>query len=87
MRTFVFVFIKYGVMLLQETILQEQVEGLVEEEDDAASIEEEEDDVATGGIVLAQKKTERQRKKEKAEKIKVKRLFTNISGYPQVGSV
>lgn len=61
----------------QETIFQEQVEGLVEEEneeEEAAPIEEEEG-VAVGAIALAEKKTERQRKKERAEKIKVHTLY------------
>lgn len=59
-----------------ETILREQVEGLVEEEEEeeaeAASNaeEEEEEDTAIGSISVAQKKTERQRKREKALKIK-----------------
>ncbi|XP_061683748.1 ribosome biogenesis protein NOP53 isoform X2 [Syngnathoides biaculeatus] len=55
----------------EETIFQEQVEGLVEEnEDEVPRIEEEEDCGVGGAIALAEKKTERQRKKEKAEKIK-----------------
>lgn len=61
----------------EETVFQEQVQGLVEDSDeDLASDrdddeeEEEDEDVAVGGIAVAQKKTERQRKREKAEKIK-----------------
>ncbi|XP_058490581.1 ribosome biogenesis protein NOP53 [Solea solea] len=56
----------------KETILREEVQGLVEEdnEDDETAPNEEEEDVALGGIALSQKKTERQRKKEKTEKIK-----------------
>ncbi|XP_040901757.1 ribosome biogenesis protein NOP53 isoform X2 [Toxotes jaculatrix] len=55
----------------EETILREQVEGLVEEEDEEeAAPNEEEEDAAVGAITLAEKKTERQRKREKAEKIK-----------------
>ncbi|XP_041652443.1 ribosome biogenesis protein NOP53 isoform X1 [Cheilinus undulatus] len=56
----------------EETILREQVEGLVEEENEeaAAPNEEEEGDVAVGAITLSDKKTERQRKREKADKIK-----------------
>ncbi|XP_023260941.1 ribosome biogenesis protein NOP53 isoform X2 [Seriola lalandi dorsalis] len=55
----------------EETILREQVEGLVEEEnEEEMAPNEEEEDVAVGGIALAEKKTERQRKKEKADKIK-----------------
>lgn len=61
---------------LQETILREQVEGLVEEEnEEEAAPNEEEEDMAVGAISLAQKKTERQRKKERAEKIKVHTQF------------
>ncbi|KAF6736033.1 Glioma tumor suppressor candidate region gene 2 protein [Oryzias melastigma] len=57
----------------EETILHEQVEGLVEDEDeeDAAAPNEDEADSAVAAIAVAEKKTERQRKKEKAEKIKV----------------
>lgn len=56
----------------QETILKEQVEGLVEEDEEKEeAAKEDEEDVAVGAITLAEKKTERQRKKEKAEKIKV----------------
>ncbi|KAG7237154.1 hypothetical protein INR49_032650 [Caranx melampygus] len=66
----------------EETIMREQVEGLVEEEneeeaspnegEDGGEEEEEgqEEDVAVGAIALAEKKTERQRKREKADKIK-----------------
>ncbi|XP_049433509.1 ribosome biogenesis protein NOP53 isoform X2 [Epinephelus fuscoguttatus] len=59
----------------EETIFNEQVEGLVEEEneeeeEEAAAPNEEEEGVPVGAISLAEKKTERQRKKEKAEKIK-----------------
>lgn len=61
------------VISVQETILHEQVEGLVEDEDeeDAAAPNEDEADSAVAAIAVAEKKTERQRKKEKAEKIKV----------------
>lgn len=56
----------------QETILKEQIEGLVEEDEEKEeAVNEDEEDVAVGAITLADKKTERQRKKEKAEKIKV----------------
>ncbi|XP_074536421.1 ribosome biogenesis protein NOP53 isoform X1 [Halichoeres trimaculatus] len=56
----------------EESILREQVEGLVEEETEeaAAPNEEEEADGAVGAITLSEKKTERQRKREKADKIK-----------------
>ncbi|XP_029374332.1 ribosome biogenesis protein NOP53 isoform X2 [Echeneis naucrates] len=55
----------------EDTILKEQVEGLVvEENDEETAPNEEEDDVAVGAIVLAEKKTERQRKREKADKMK-----------------
>lgn len=62
----------------EETIFQEQVQGLVEEEneEDSAS-DEEEGDTTAGAIAVAQKKTERQRKKEKAEKIKEQRRLTD----------
>lgn len=67
--------------VLQETILREQVEGLVEEETEeaAAPAEEEEGDMAVGAITLSEKKTERQRKKEKAEKIKVRTCTIHTS--------
>ncbi|KAM7413579.1 hypothetical protein PAMA_020792 [Pampus argenteus] len=61
----------------EETIYQEQVEGLVEEENEEGMANEEEEDVVVGAISLAQKKTERQRKKEKAEKIKEQRRQAN----------
>lgn len=65
--------------VLQETILREQVEGLVEEENDE---EEEaapgEEDVAVGAITQAEKKTERQRKREKADKVKVHRHVMSV---------
>lgn len=59
----------------EETVFQEQVQGLVEDSDEDVTSdndeeEEEEEEGAVGGIVIAQKKTERQRKREKAEKIK-----------------
>ncbi|XP_071351767.1 ribosome biogenesis protein NOP53 isoform X2 [Trachinotus anak] len=55
----------------EETILREQVEGLVEEENEEETAPNEEDrDVAVGAITLAEKKTERQRKRERADKIK-----------------
>uniref|UniRef100_A0A3P9GZE1 Ribosome biogenesis protein NOP53 n=1 Tax=Oryzias latipes TaxID=8090 RepID=A0A3P9GZE1_ORYLA len=56
----------------EETILHEEVEGLVEDEDEdeAAAPNEDEADSALGAIAVAEKKTERQRKKEKAEKMK-----------------
>ncbi|XP_069003603.1 ribosome biogenesis protein NOP53 [Embiotoca jacksoni] len=61
----------------EETILREQVEGLVEEDNEGgeghAAPTEDEEDVAGGGIAMAEKKTERQRKKERAEKIKEQR--------------
>nr|XP_019950585.1 PREDICTED: glioma tumor suppressor candidate region gene 2 protein [Paralichthys olivaceus] len=62
-----------------DTILQEEVEGLVEEEEDEEETppNEEEEDAIVGAISLAQKKTERQRKKEKAEKIKEQLRLTN----------
>ncbi|XP_051252619.1 ribosome biogenesis protein NOP53 [Dicentrarchus labrax] len=62
----------------EETILREQVEGLVEEEnEEEAPPNEEEEDVAVGAISLADKKTERQRKKERADKIKAQRRLAN----------
>lgn len=62
-------------VVLQETIMMEQVEGLVEEEDEDNANEEEED-VSVGGIVVAVKKTERQRRKKRAEILKVQQQFT-----------
>ncbi|XP_036943927.1 ribosome biogenesis protein NOP53 [Acanthopagrus latus] len=64
----------------EETILQEQVEGLVEEEEneeETAASKGEEEDVAVGAITLAAKKTERQRKREKAIKIKEQQRLAN----------
>ncbi|CAK6974982.1 ribosome biogenesis protein NOP53 [Scomber scombrus] len=62
----------------EETIYQEQVEGLVEEDDEeeAAPIEEEEI-ASVGAITVAEKKTERQRRKERAEKLKWQRRQAN----------
>ncbi|KAM6987356.1 ribosome biogenesis protein NOP53 [Tautogolabrus adspersus] len=58
----------------EETVLREQVEGLVEEEnEEAAAPNDEEGDVTVGGITRSDKKTERQRKRERAEKIKEQR--------------
>lgn len=56
----------------EETIFNEQVEGLVDgqEEEAAVAADEEGEGVAVGAITLSDKKTERQRKREKAEKIK-----------------
>ncbi|XP_023122156.3 ribosome biogenesis protein NOP53 isoform X1 [Amphiprion ocellaris] len=56
----------------EETVLREQVEGLVEEEneEEEAAANDDEEEVAVGAIALAEKKTERQRKRERAEKIK-----------------
>ncbi|XP_010739547.2 ribosome biogenesis protein NOP53 [Larimichthys crocea] len=56
----------------EETVFNEQVEGLVEEEneEEEVALDEEEEDGAVGAIVLADKKTEKKRKREKAEKIK-----------------
>ncbi|XP_030264482.1 ribosome biogenesis protein NOP53 [Sparus aurata] len=64
----------------EETILQEQVEGLVEEEEneeETAAPKGEEEDVAVGAITLAAKKTERQRKRERAIKIKEQQRLAN----------
>lgn len=60
----------------QETILREQVEGLVEEEEDEEELapNEKVDDVMVGAIASAEKKTERQRKRERADKIKVQNI-------------
>lgn len=61
--------------VFQETILREQVEGLVEEseeEEEKDAPKEDGEEVAVGAIAVADKKTERQRKREKAEKIKVR---------------
>lgn len=61
--------------VFQETILREQVEGLVEEseeEEEKDAPKEDGEEVAVGAIAVADKKTERQRKREKAEKMKVR---------------
>lgn len=60
----------------EETVFQEQVEGLVEEEEEneeEAAPNEEGESVVVGAITLAEKKTERQRKRERADKIKEQR--------------
>ncbi|TNN38670.1 Glioma tumor suppressor candidate region gene 2 protein [Liparis tanakae] len=57
----------------EETIMTEQVEGLVEEDDEENANEEEEEDESAGGIVVAVKKTEKQRRKERAEILKAQR--------------
>ncbi|XP_041850907.1 ribosome biogenesis protein NOP53-like, partial [Melanotaenia boesemani] len=56
----------------EETVLREQVEGLVEEEmdEEEEASNEDDDEEAVAGIAVAEKKTEKQRKREKAEKIK-----------------
>ncbi|KAM9853244.1 ribosome biogenesis protein NOP53 [Aulostomus maculatus] len=56
----------------EETIFQEQVEGLVEENEEEEEVvpNEEQEDGVVGAIALTEKKTERQRKREKAEKMK-----------------
>ncbi|XP_059186471.1 ribosome biogenesis protein NOP53 isoform X2 [Centropristis striata] len=69
----------------EETILREQVEGLVEEEEeeeeeddeDEAAAPDEEEGAAVGAITLSVKKTERQRKKERADKVKEQRRQAN----------
>uniref|UniRef100_A0A673AZI3 Ribosome biogenesis protein NOP53 n=1 Tax=Sphaeramia orbicularis TaxID=375764 RepID=A0A673AZI3_9TELE len=60
------------VYFLQETIFQEQVEGLVEEEneEEETAPDDEEESVVVGAIAVAEKKTERQRKRQRADKIK-----------------
>ncbi|XP_055752145.1 ribosome biogenesis protein NOP53-like [Salvelinus fontinalis] len=63
----------------EETVFQEQVEGLVEEEEDE---EEEEEDVSIRGGLQQEKKTEKERKRERADKIKTQqkqaaRAFTD----------
>ncbi|XP_005926647.1 ribosome biogenesis protein NOP53 [Haplochromis burtoni] len=63
----------------EETILREQVEGLVEEseeEEEKDAPKEDGEEVAVGAIAVADKKTERQRKREKAEKIKEQQRLT-----------
>lgn len=57
----------------QETVLREQVEGLVEEENDeeGGAPNEDDDDAAVAAITVGEKKTEKQRKRERAEKMKV----------------
>ncbi|XP_068562674.1 LOW QUALITY PROTEIN: ribosome biogenesis protein NOP53 [Cebidichthys violaceus] len=61
----------------EETVLREQVEGLVEEDNEEDAANEEEEGVAVGAIVVAVKKTERQRRKERADKIKEQRRQAN----------
>ncbi|XP_038817379.1 ribosome biogenesis protein NOP53-like [Salvelinus namaycush] len=51
----------------EETVFQEQVEGLVEEEEDE---DEEEEDVSIRGGLQQEKKTEKERRRERANKIK-----------------
>ncbi|KAF5895304.1 ribosome biogenesis protein NOP53, partial [Clarias magur] len=56
----------------EESIFNEQVEGLIEEDEEETKTETEhaETDVAVGPTAQPEKKTERQRKREKAERIK-----------------
>ncbi|XP_034023754.1 ribosome biogenesis protein NOP53 [Thalassophryne amazonica] len=56
----------------EETVFQEQVEGLVEEEENEEenTVDQQAEDVPVGAIAQAEKKSEKQRKKQKAEKIK-----------------
>ncbi|XP_068441932.1 ribosome biogenesis protein NOP53 isoform X1 [Clinocottus analis] len=61
----------------EETIFQEEVEGLVEEENEDDDDANEEEGGAVGNIVVAAKKTEKQRRKERVEKIKEQRRFAN----------
>ncbi|CAB1347724.1 unnamed protein product [Coregonus sp. 'balchen'] len=64
----------------EETVFQEQVEGLVEEEEDEE--EDDEEDVSIRGGLQQEKKTEKERKRERADKIKLQqkqaaRAFTD----------
>ncbi|XP_075999912.1 ribosome biogenesis protein NOP53 isoform X2 [Genypterus blacodes] len=63
----------------EETVFQEQVEGLLEEEveDEEERVpNEEDDDVPVGAISIADKKTEKQRKRERTEKLKEQQRLT-----------
>ncbi|XP_014017791.2 ribosome biogenesis protein NOP53 isoform X1 [Salmo salar] len=53
---------------LQETVFQEQVEGLVEEDED--DDDEEEEEVSIRGGLQQEKKTEKERRRQRADKIK-----------------
>lgn len=55
---------------LQETVFQEQVEGLVEEDED--DDDEEEEEVSIRGGLQQEKKTEKERRRQRADKIKVR---------------
>ncbi|XP_061574987.1 ribosome biogenesis protein NOP53 [Cololabis saira] len=59
----------------QETVLHEQVEGLVEDENDQqeAVPNEDDEDTVLAAIAVAAKKSEKQRKRERAEKVKEQR--------------
>ncbi|XP_053176788.1 ribosome biogenesis protein NOP53 [Scomber japonicus] len=62
----------------EETIYQEQVQGLIEEDEEEETVPIEDEDIAAvGAITVAEKKTERQRRKERAEKLKVQRRQAN----------
>ncbi|XP_072249071.1 ribosome biogenesis protein NOP53 [Leuresthes tenuis] len=63
----------------EETILREQVEGLVEDvnDEEAAAPNEADEETAVAAIAVAEKKTERQRKRERAEKIKEQRRLAS----------
>lgn len=63
-------------VFVQESIFNEQVEGLIEEDEggetkDTEHAAEHPEDAAAGPTAQPEKKTERQRKREKAERIKV----------------
>ncbi|XP_029570684.1 ribosome biogenesis protein NOP53 [Salmo trutta] len=64
----------------EETVFQEQVEGLVEEDEE--DDDEEEEDVSIRGGLQQEKKTEKERRRERADKIKLQqkqaaRAFTD----------
>ncbi|KAM6959242.1 ribosome biogenesis protein NOP53 [Aplochiton taeniatus] len=54
----------------QETVFEEQVQGLMEEEEDEEEHWSEEDCDPVGGVSLMDKKTEKQRRKERESKVK-----------------
>lgn len=57
---------------MQESTFNEQVEGLIEEDEETEETEHAAGD-SVGPTAQREKKTERQRKKEKAERIKVRK--------------
>uniref|UniRef100_A0A8C1BMS9 Ribosome biogenesis protein NOP53 n=1 Tax=Cyprinus carpio carpio TaxID=630221 RepID=A0A8C1BMS9_CYPCA len=73
----------------EESTFKEQVEGLIEEEEiEPQEPEGDTEDTVMGPTATQEKKTEKQRKKEKAQRIKVKKsLYNIINKNTKVGEV